>query len=128
MLLFFFFVFLFVVHVVLKYLGPERKVFVLCCLFFLLMCLQMDWAKHFITEGLTAIEAALASSAGKFCVGDEPSVADFCLIPQVYNAKRYGVDLSLFPTIVRINDSFEKLPFAIAAHPNAQPDFDPEAK
>ena len=88
----------------------------------------MEWGKHFITEGFAAIEAALQSSAGKFCVGDEPTMADFCLIPQVYNAKRFGVDLAQFPTIMRINDAFEKLPFAILAHPNSQPDFDPEAK
>ena len=88
----------------------------------------MEWAKHFITEGFRAIETVLLVSAGQFCVGDEPTIADFCLIPQVYNAKRFGVDLALFPTIMRVNDAFEKLPFAVAAHPNSQPDFDPEAK
>jgi maleylacetoacetate isomerase len=98
---------------VLKYLGPERK---------------MEWAKHFITEGLAAVESVLEQTAGHFCVGNDPTMADFCLIPQVYNAKRYAVDLSRFPRIMAIHDRFEKLPFAVAAHPNSQPDFDPEAK
>ncbi len=98
---------------VLKYLGAERK---------------MEWGKHFITEGFQAVESVLADSAGEFCVGNDPSIADFCLIPQVYNARRFGVDLAQFPRIMAINDRFEKLPFAIAAHPNSQPDFDPEAK
>lgn len=89
---------------------------------------KMEWAKHFITEGFVALEQALTQTAGRFCVGDEPCIADFCLVPQVYNARRYGVDLSLFPHIVRIDSELEKLPFAIAAHPNSQPDFDPEAK
>ena len=69
-----------------------------------------------------ALEKILEKSAGKFCVGNSVTMADACLVPQVYNATRFSVDLSKFPTISRINatllehDAFKK------SHPSAQPD------
>jgi maleylacetoacetate isomerase len=62
------------------------------------------WCRHWIEEGFSAIEAMLADnpSTGSFCEGDEPGLADICLIPQVYNANRWRVDMDKFPTIAKI--------------------------
>jgi len=83
------------------------------------------YARQVITEGFHRVEAALARTAGKYSVGDDVSVADFYLVPQVYNASRYGVEMALFPTIVRITAACNELePFKLAA-PEAQPDAEP---
>jgi maleylacetoacetate isomerase len=70
----------------------------------------------------------LKDSAGKYCVGDEITLADCFLVPQVYNANRFKVDLNKFPTIKRINDELLQTEAFKKAHPDAQPDFDPNAK
>eukprot|EP01012_Entosiphon_sulcatum_P063355 TRINITY_DN9064_c0_g1_i1.p2 TRINITY_DN9064_c0_g1~~TRINITY_DN9064_c0_g1_i1.p2 ORF type:complete len:251 (+),score=59.31 TRINITY_DN9064_c0_g1_i1:887-1639(+) len=80
------------------------------------------WAKHYNQKGLQALEPVLAKYAGKFSVGDELTQADCCLIPQAYNATRWGVDLSEFPTIKRIVAALEEVPAVKAAHPDSQPD------
>src|SRR6476661_6941778 len=69
------------------------------------------WTQHWIREGFTAFEQLLADnpSTGTYCEGDEPTMADICLVPQVYNAKRWSVDMTPFPLIQRINDSCAKL-------------------
>ena len=64
----------------------------------------------------------LAESAGKHCVGDEVTMADVCLVPQVYNANRFKVDMTQYPTITRINASLAELTEFQAAHPDQQPD------
>ena len=82
------------------------------------------WYHHWVNEGFTAIEALLRESAatGEFCHGDTPGLADVCLVPQVYNANRFEVDLAAYPTILRINQACLSLdPFAQAA-PDVQPD------
>lgn len=82
-----------------------------------------DWYRHWVELGFRALEAQLRSPAtGRCCHGDEPGLADCCLVPQVYNARRYDVDLSAFPTIARIAAHCESLPAFQAAHPDAQPD------
>lgn len=84
------------------------------------------WYHHWVNEGFTAIEALLRESAatGEFCHGDVPGLADVCLVPQVYNANRFEVDLAAYPTILRINQACLALdPFAQAA-PDVQPDAD----
>lgn len=83
-----------------------------------------EWIRHWIREGFQALEPMLAEShaTGEFCEGDVPSLADCCLIPQVYNAHRYGLDMSAFPTIERINQSCLQLPAFDLARPEAQPD------
>ena len=88
--------------------GPEREV----------------WSRHWMVEGFTAFEALLAGSpsTGEFCEGTTPSIADCCLVPQVYNARRFGVDLAPFPTIVRIERNCLALPAFDAARPERQPD------
>lgn len=75
----------------------------------------------------TAVEKLLSSSAGKYCVGDEITLADCCLVPQIFNARRFHVDLRPFPTILRVDRHLEGHPAFTAAHPNNQPDCPPEA-
>lgn len=75
----------------------------------------------------TAVEKLLSSSAGKYCVGDEITLADCCLVPQIFNARRFHVDLRPFPTILRVDRHLEHHPAFTAAHPNNQPDCPPEA-
>lgn len=82
-----------------------------------------DWYRHWIHEGFAAFEAQLArGSAGRFCHGDAPTIADCFLVPQVYNAQRFDIDLGAWPRIVAINDACAQLPAFIAAHPAQQAD------
>lgn len=83
-----------------------------------------EWVRHWIVEGFRAAEAMLADhlSTGIFCDGDVPGLADCCLVPQVYNARRFGVDMSAFPTIERIEAACLALPAFDAARPERQPD------
>lgn len=69
-----------------------------------------------------ALEKLLASTAGEYCVGDDVTFADCVLVPQVYNAVRFGVDLNTYPTIQRINNKLMTLPAFQAAHADQQPD------
>ena len=78
-----------------------------------------DWMQHFIGPGLTAFEALLEDPAtGRFCHGDTPGLADCCLIPQLYNAQRWDVDLSGWPRINAIADACAALGAFAAAHPD----------
>lgn len=83
-----------------------------------------EWVRHWIAEGFRAFEAMLVEdlSRGAFCEGEVPGIADCCLIPQVYNARRFGVDLAPFPTIRRIEAECLALPAFDAARPERQPD------
>lgn len=80
------------------------------------------WAQESIVKGFTALETLLSRSSGKYCVGDELTWADCCLVPQIFNAKRFGVDMVRFPIISRIGESLEQLPPFQEAHPFRQPD------
>jgi maleylacetoacetate isomerase len=82
------------------------------------------WSRHWITEGFRALQALLGdnSSMGLYCEGDSPTLADICLVPQVYNARRIGVDLAAYPDIVRIEQQCLALPAFEAARPENQPD------
>jgi maleylpyruvate isomerase len=80
------------------------------------------WCKHWLTLGLAAVETLLPESAGRFSVGDEPSVADVCLVPQLYMARVMNVDLSPFPTILGIEAACATLPAFQRAEPHFQPD------
>lgn len=80
------------------------------------------WYHHWIEEGFSALELRLAKTAGKFCFGDNVTVADLCLIPQIYNAKRFNVDMSAYPLINKIESNCAKLPEFIDALPENQAD------
>ena len=80
------------------------------------------WYAHWITEGLTALEAIAAPRAGAFLYGDMPTIADICLVPQLYNARRFNVPLDAYPTLLRADASANALPAFAAAHPDRQED------
>ena len=80
------------------------------------------WAAHYIRRGFQALEPTLAPHAGRYSVGDEITFADICLVPQVYNAHRFGVDMEEFPTLLRVSTTASERPEFIAAHPDQQPD------
>lgn len=84
---------------------------------------RQEWYEHWIAQGFTAIETMLAQEkTGKYCHGDQVTLADICLVPQVVNATRYACDLKPYPIIRRIFEACEELvPFA-DAHPENQPD------
>lgn len=80
------------------------------------------WVQGFIRAGLTAFELQVQLTVGRFCVGDKPSLADCCLVPQLYSAERFGVPLDAFPVCKRILDACHELPAFTDAHPDKQPD------
>jgi maleylacetoacetate isomerase len=82
------------------------------------------WLREWITRGMSAVEALLASSGdtGRFCHGDAPTLADCCLFPQVYSSLRFGVDPAQFPTIARVTAACGAVPAFVAASPERQPD------
>lgn len=85
---------------------------------------RATWYRHWVVSGFTGLEALLADSTdtGEFCHGDRPTIADACLVPQVYNAERFKTDMSAFPTIARINASCLQIPAFSEAAPDAQAD------
>jgi maleylacetoacetate isomerase/maleylpyruvate isomerase len=85
---------------------------------------QIDnWYRHWIADGLAKLEADLARpGTGKFCHGDAPSMADCCLVPQIFNAKRYNSDLAPYPVTMRVFDNCMKLEAFDRAQPAKQPD------
>ncbi|MGF6272650.1 maleylpyruvate isomerase [Massilia sp. UYP11] len=82
------------------------------------------WARHWCENGLAAVEAMLArrQRASPFCHGDTPGMADVFLVPQMFNAQRFGADLSAFPLAGAIVERCDSLPAFGAAHPARQPD------
>jgi len=85
---------------------------------------KTDWYRHWVIEGLRSLEAHLARNpgTGAFCHGDTPTMADCFLVPQVFNAKRFDIDVEAYPTIARIDALCADLPAFKAAHPSLQPD------
>jgi maleylacetoacetate isomerase/maleylpyruvate isomerase len=81
-----------------------------------------EWYRHWIATGFAALEDALGrdASRGRFCFGDQPGMADACLVPQVYNARRYSVDLTPYPRIVAIDAACRELPAFESAAPEKQ--------
>jgi GNAT superfamily N-acetyltransferase len=83
-----------------------------------------EWVKHWMREGFAAFEGLLADNpaTSDFCDGDAPGLADCCLIPQLYNAHRFGVDLAPYPTLIKVEANCLRLPAFAAARPERQPD------
>ncbi len=83
-----------------------------------------SWMRHWMEEGFRAFETILESDAagGNYCHGEAPTLADACLIPQVYNAQRFAVDMSSYPNIQRVNEACLALPAFDAARPENQAD------
>ena len=80
------------------------------------------WIQRWIVEGFTALEPMVAREGRGFAFGETPTIADCCLVPQVYSARRFGVDLTPFPALVAAADQANTLPAFAAAHPDRQPD------
>jgi maleylacetoacetate isomerase/maleylpyruvate isomerase len=80
------------------------------------------WVRHWIGESFRSLEALLAESAGAYCFGDELTLADVYLAPQMFNARRFGCDLAPFPRIVRVDAALRALPAFARAAPELQPD------
>jgi maleylpyruvate isomerase len=80
-----------------------------------------QWYRHWIEEGFTALERTLVLAAcnGRFCLGNKPTLADICLVPQVYNARRFNCDLTEYPLILSVWNHCASLP----AFENASPEF-----
>ena len=76
------------------------------------------WYVHWVTEGLEALEALAAARAGAFLFGDEPTLADVCLVPQLYNARRFAVPIAPYPSLRRADESASAHPAFAAAHPD----------
>ena len=80
------------------------------------------WAGWANREGLSACEKLIATEAGPFCFGDAPTMADLCLVPQLANARRFGVDVSVFPRLLQAEAAAKALPAFADAAPDKQPD------
>jgi maleylpyruvate isomerase len=80
---------------------------------------RKQWIQHWINIGLTALETQLTNNhfTGKYCFGNTPTLADICLIPQLFSAQRFECDLSRFPTLMRINDNCNEIDAFSNAYP-----------
>jgi maleylpyruvate isomerase len=85
---------------------------------------KLAWQQHWLRAGMETLEALLVSDTrtGRYCHGDTPTLADCCLVPQVFGAQRFGVDLTPYPTVMRIHAECSALPAFQQAHPSQQPD------
>jgi len=81
-----------------------------------------EWAAWANREGLTACETLIAAEPGPFCFGDQPTIADLCLVPQLANARRFGVDLAAFPRLLKAEAAARNIKAFADAAPDRQPD------
>ncbi len=81
-----------------------------------------DWAAWANREGLAACETLIAGEAGPFCFGPAPTIADLCLVPQLANARRFGVDLTPYPRLLKVESAAKSLKAFVDAAPDRQPD------
>ena len=86
------------------------------------------WAAHFIERGLNALAIVAEATAGEFLVGDAVTFADVCLVPQLTNARRHGVDPARWPLLARVEETCNQLPAFQSARPEKQPDFPGESQ
>ena len=80
------------------------------------------WIRHWVTNGLAAVETLARETAGTYAIGDAISFADLCIVPQLYFARRFAIDLAPWPTLVRVDEACAKLPAFEAAHARNMPD------
>src|SRR5690554_5402280 len=80
------------------------------------------WLQHWFKQSFSAFERNLEEVSGNYCVGDEFSLADVCLVPQVYSAERFGIELDDYPLLNAIYARLLELPWVVKAHPSQQPD------
>jgi maleylacetoacetate isomerase len=82
------------------------------------------WYRHWVTEGFSGLEvqAREFSTSKRYCFGDSVTIADICLVPQMFNARRLETDLTAFPTLTAVSAHLESLPEFAAARPELQPD------
>lgn len=83
---------------------------------------QVRWCRDWILKGLGALERLTAEGGGACCVGDAPTIADCCLVPQLYNARRFGVDVAAFPALARIEAGLLAIEAFAETHPDKMPD------
>lgn len=79
-----------------------------------------EWYRHWVVEGLAALEEMARPRAGAFLFGDSPTIADVCLVPQLYNARRFSVPLTDYPTLRRADETASAHAAFAAAHPDRQ--------
>lgn len=90
-----------------------------------------EWLNHFLDKGMITIETMLKETSGRCCVGDDVSIADLCLVPQVEavlrvkKAIKTEFELSKFPNVLRVNNHLETMEAFQKAHAKNQPDFKP---
>jgi maleylpyruvate isomerase len=82
------------------------------------------WYRHWIELGFASLQANLerGGQAGRFCLGDTPTLADICLVPQVFNAQRFNIDVARYPALAKIYEACMALPAFQKAQPKSQPD------
>ena len=83
---------------------------------------QIQWSRDWIHFGFEGLHALIEQYGGQYAYGNSITFADLCLIPQLYNARRFSVDLSHFPRLTEIEAACAEHPAFIAAHPDQQPD------
>ena len=83
---------------------------------------KAEWSRHWIARGLLAIERTVADYPGDFLFGNSPTLAELCLIPQLYNARRFHVALGKVPRLLKAEAACRELPAFLSAHPDAQVD------
>lgn len=84
--------------------------------------LDEKWVRHWLAFALDGLERAVAAGAGRYCHGDAVTLADLFLAPQLYGARRFGVDLAPFPTLTRVESALRELEAFRRAEPDHQPD------
>ena len=83
---------------------------------------QVQWSRDWIEFGLGALETLVQQHGRRYCFGDEVTAADLCLVPQIYNARRFEADMGRIPGLVAVDERLAALPAFKAAHPDRQPD------
>jgi len=83
-----------------------------------------DWIARWIRDGFAALEIMVRDQGRGFCFGETPTMADCCLIPQIYNARRFHVDLTDFPTLLAVDARCARMEAFVRAAPERQPDAD----